>query len=123
MTSYVKRQRAIGNSLFQVGEIRSHRDLKIWVKGIELVKEVYSMCKLLPNEEIYALQRQLKRSAVSIPSNIAEGYGRNYTKSYIHFLNVARGSLLELDTQVTLAFELEFIDKDNFKRVTKNCRT
>ncbi|MEZ4922626.1 MAG: four helix bundle protein [Crocinitomicaceae bacterium] len=98
-------------------QIQSHRDLKIWIKGIQLVKEIYKMCESLPKEEIYALQSQLKRSAVSIPSNIAEGYGRNYTKSYIQFLNIARGSLLELETQVTIAYELEFIESNQYERI------
>ena len=102
-----------------MGKVNSHRDLIIWQRGIELVKMVYQLCKSLPQEEIYALQSQLKRSAVSIPSNIAEGYGRHYTKSYIHFLNIARGSLLELDTQITIAFELEYISKENFEHITE----
>ena len=100
-----------------LGEINSHRDLKIWQKGILLVKEIYLMCKDLPQDEIYSLQSQLKRSAVSIPSNIAEGFGRQSTKSFIQFIKIARGSLLELDTQVTIAFELEFIDKKKFEKI------
>jgi four helix bundle protein len=95
-------------------KINSHRDLKIWRKGIDLVKEIYSICKLLPKDEIYALQSQLKRVAVSVPSNMAESYGRNSTKSFIQFLRIARGSLLEIDTQMTIAFELQFIDQKKF---------
>ena len=97
-------------------KIKSHKDLKIWQKGIVIVKEIYLMCQSLPKEELYALQSQLKRSAVSIPSNIAEGYGRHYTKNYIQFLNIARGSLLELETQVTIARELDFITKEIFEK-------
>ncbi|MEO9534053.1 MAG: four helix bundle protein [Crocinitomicaceae bacterium] len=97
-------------------KIKSHKDLKIWQKGIVIVKEIYLMCQSLPKEELYALQSQLKRSAVSIPSNIAEGYGRHYTKNYIQFLNIARGSLLELETQVTIGRELDFITKEIFEK-------
>lgn len=100
-----------------MSEIKSYKDLLIWQKGIEIVKEVYNLCKLLPDTEIFGLQSQLKRASVSIPSNIAEGYGRNYTKTYIQFLVMARGSLLELETQIILTKELNFLNTEQIKSI------
>lgn len=74
---------------------------------------VYKLTKDFPKEEIYALTSQLKRASVSIPSNIAEGFGRQMDKSFNHFLNIARGSLNEIETQLIIAKELEFILDDN----------
>lgn len=97
--------------------IRTYKDLLIWKKGIEIVKEIYLICESLPKEELYSLQSQLKRSSVSIPSNIAEGWGRNSTKSYVQFLNYARGSLLELETQIIIAQELRLISKPKYSKI------
>ena len=96
-----------------MSEIKSHKDLLIWKKGITIVKLVYDLVKDFPQEEIYALSNQLKRAAVSIPSNIAEGYGRNTDKSFSHFLNISRGSLFEIETQLLIAKELGFITNEN----------
>ncbi|NJM78825.1 MAG: four helix bundle protein [Flavobacterium sp.] len=92
-----------------MGKINSYKDLLIWQKGIILVVRVYQLVKTFPQEEIYALTSQIKRASVSIPSNISEGYGRNTDKSFSHFLDIARGSLYELETQLIIAKELEFI--------------
>lgn len=92
--------------------IKSYKDLLIWQKGIEIVKETYLLCEKLPVKELYGLQSQMKRAAVSIPSNIAEGYGRNYTQNYIQFIKIARGSLLELETQVIISKELDLINEN-----------
>ncbi|TYP76991.1 four helix bundle protein [Aquimarina intermedia] len=100
-----------------MGTVQSYKDLLIWQKGIEIVKEVYSICAELPKDEIFALQSQLKRSSISISSNIAEGWGRNYTKSYVQFLSYSRGSLLELETQLIIAQELSFISTEKFNRI------
>jgi four helix bundle protein len=86
-----------------VSEIKSYKDLLIWQNGIEISKLVYSLVNTFPNEELYGLTSQIKRSTVSIPSNIAEGFGRNSTKSYVNFLKIARGSLFELETQLIIA--------------------
>lgn len=98
-------------------DIRSHKDLRIWKHGIELVKAVYELCLEIPGDEVYGLQSQVKRSAVSVPSNIAEGFGRKSSKSYAQFLKIARGSLLELETQVIIANELSFLEKSSFEKV------
>ena len=97
--------------------IQSYKDLLIWQKGVALVKSVYLLCEQLPKEEVYGLQSQMKRAAISIPSNIAEGYGRNYTQNYVQFLHIARGSLLELETQLIISKELKLIGNKWFQKV------
>lgn len=87
-------------------------DLKIWQKSIELVKEVYKLIPLLPKDEKFGLITQIQRCAVSIPSNISEGAGRNSTKEFVHFLSVANGSSFELHTQLILIYELGFLNKE-----------
>lgn len=99
--------------------IQSYKDLLIWQKGIALVKSIYLLCEKLPKEEAFGLQSQMKRAAVSVPSNIAEGYGRNYTQNYVHFLRIARGSLLELETQLIISNELKLIGKELFQNTHK----
>ena len=91
-----------------MGEIKSYKDLLIWQKGIKIVILVYKLVKVFPKEELYALTSQIKRASVSIPSNIAEGFGRNTDKSFSHFLDISRGSLYELETQLFIAKELGF---------------
>lgn len=92
--------------------MNSYRDLIVWQKAIELVKQIYELTKQFPKEEIYSLTSQIKRSATSIPSNIAEGYGRQHTLEYIHFLEISRGSLFELQTQLEIAIEVNFISRE-----------
>ncbi len=92
-----------------MSSISSYKDLLIWKKGIVLVVKVYQLTKAFPSDELYALTSQIKRASVSIPSNIAEGYGRNTDKSFSHFIDISRGSLCELETQLIIAKELGFI--------------
>jgi four helix bundle protein len=80
--------------------MKSYRDLIVWQKSMSLVTEVYKLTRQLPDEERFGLISQIKRSSVSIPSNIAEGYGRNYRNDYIRFLQISRGSLYECQTQL-----------------------
>jgi four helix bundle protein len=100
-----------------MSEIKTYKDLLIWQKGVEIVKEVYFLCKEIPSDELFGLQSQIKRSSISIPSNIAEGWGRNYTKNYLQFLRYSRGSLLELETQIIIAKELNFISTESFNKI------
>lgn len=93
--------------------IKSYKDLLIWQKGFDIVISTYKLSKSFPQEELYALTSQIKRAAISIPSNIAEGYGRNTDKSFSHFIDISRGSLYELETQLLIAKELEFIEDLN----------
>lgn len=92
-----------------MSSISSYKDLLIWKKGIVIVVKVYQLTKAFPSEELYALTSQIKRASVSIPSNIAEGYGRNTDKSFSHFIDISRGSLCELETQLIIAKELGFV--------------
>lgn len=101
--------------------VKSYKDLDVWQKSIELVKEIYILVKYLPKEETYALSDQIRRSAVSIPSNIAEGSGRNGTKEYIQFLYIALGSLCELETQIIIAKEIGYIN--NIEKLEDNTTT
>ena len=95
-------------------EIKSFRDLLIWQKSMQLVTDLYSITKLFPNEELYGLVQQIRRAAISIPSNIAEGYGRNSTKDYIRFLRIARGSIYELQTQLEISANLKYIAVETY---------
>ena len=92
-------------------KIKSFKDLEIWKKGIKLVEDVYAVTKTFPKEEIYGLTSQLRRSAVSIPSNISEGFARFHDKEYKKFLYVSLGSCAELTTQIIIASRLKYIDK------------
>lgn len=96
----------------KMGEIKSYKDLLIWQKGIDIVCMTYKLVSSFPKDELYALSSQIKRSSVSIPSNIAEGYGRQSTQSYIQFIKIARGSLCELETQLLVANKLDFINDE-----------
>ena len=91
------------------GKIRTYRDLDIWSKGIRVVKDVYKLTENFPKQEIYGLTSQMRRAAISIPSNVAEGFRRYHNKEYRQFLYISLGSCAELETQVTIAKELEYI--------------
>lgn len=87
------------------------KNLKAWQKAIDLNKEIYSLVEELPKNETYALSDQMRRAAISIPSNIAEGKGRRSDKEYLQFLSIARGSCYELETQLYLCEELSLLEK------------
>jgi four helix bundle protein len=89
--------------------IRTHRDLDIWKKSIVLVKDIYLITGTFPREEKFGIIQQMRRSAVSVPSNISEGAGRRSKKEFIHFLSIAQGSLTELETQLIISKELGYI--------------
>ena len=93
------------------GTVRSYRDLIAWQKAVELVTEVYLVSKKFPNDELFGLMSQLRRAAVSIPSNIAEGQGRLGRKEFQHFLGNARGSLGEMETQIIIARNLDYLSE------------
>jgi len=90
------------------GGIKSYRDLLVWQKGMALAKQVYSLTRTFPEDEKFGLIAQMRRAAVSVPSNIAEGQARQGRKEFVQFLSHAEGSLAELDTQLTLAVELAY---------------
>ena len=93
-------------------EIRSHRDLIVWQKAMDLVTTVYRLTEAFPKSELYGLTSQIRRSAASIPANIAEGQGRRLAGEFLQFLGNARGSLLELDTHLEIALRLNMLSKD-----------
>ncbi|MBI4685506.1 MAG: four helix bundle protein [Nitrospirae bacterium] len=100
--------------------IKSFRDLNIWKDAIKLVKLIYEITKTFPNSEIYGLTSQIRRAAVSVPSNIAEGHIRRHTAEFRQFLFVALGSLAELETQVIIANELGYVNKEVRGRVIQD---
>ena len=102
--------------------VKTYRDLLVWQKGMTLVIEVYKLTNLFPREELYGLTSQIRRSAVSLPSNIAEGHGRNTTQDYIRFLYIANGSLYELQTQVEIALNLEYVSQADFEHIYEQSR-
>jgi len=93
----------------------SYRNLIAWRKAKELALDIYLCTRKFPKEEIYCLTSQLRRAAISVPSNIAEGKARRSRKDFAHFLYQARGSLLELETQLSIARDLEYLDSPTFK--------
>lgn len=90
-----------------------HKELKIWNLAMDYVVEIYDVVKTFPREEIYGLTSQLKRAAVSVPSNIAEGAARRGRNEYLHFLYLALGSLSEVETQIELAMRLRYIENNS----------
>jgi len=94
--------------------MESYQELEVWKKAIELVTDIYRITKTFPNEEIYALTSQVRRAAISVPANIAEGWGRNMTKEYIQFLRIARGSLLEVETHLIVSRNLQYLNDQPF---------
>jgi four helix bundle protein len=91
-------------------KLKNYKDLKVWQRAYQLCLEIYKITKGFPDEEKYGLTSQLRRAAVSVPSNIAEGYGRKTTPEYIQFLYIAYGSICEIGTQILLAGDLGYIE-------------
>ncbi|MBN1505409.1 MAG: four helix bundle protein [Sedimentisphaerales bacterium] len=89
---------------------KTHKDLDIWQLGIDLVEHVYQTTKAFPKDEEYGLKSQMRRAAVSYPSNLAEGAARSSTNEYVHFVYIALGSLSELETQLVIAGRLKYLD-------------
>jgi len=105
-----------------VGGIKTYRDLRVWQKAMSLVAAVYRCTEQFPKKEIYGLIPQLQRCAVSIPSNIAEGYGRHSTGDYIRFLQISMGSVFELQTQLEIACNLDYLKKALFEELYEQSR-
>ncbi|WP_309743938.1 four helix bundle protein [Chamaesiphon sp. OTE_20_metabat_361] len=90
--------------------ISSFRELRVWQLGMELTERIYRLTADFPKSETYGLSSQMRRSAVSIPSNLAEGHGRNSTKEFLQFIAIAFGSICELETQILLSHRLKYIE-------------
>ena len=101
-----------------MSSIKSHKDLEVYKKGMDLVEDIYKITKLLPGEEKFGLISQMRRAAVSIPSNISEGAARKNTKEYIQFLYISLGSLSEIETQLDICCRLGYIKQSDNR--TKN---
>ena len=92
-------------------KIENFKDLDIWKLGMEIIVDVYNITKAFPKDEVYGLAAQMRRAAVSIPSNIAEGFNRHHNKEYRQFLYIALGSCGELETQIEASLLLQYIDR------------
>ena len=100
--------------------LKNYKDLKVWEKSYKLCLEIYRMTAKFPTEEKYGLTSQIRRSVVSIPSNIAEGYGRKTTLDYVRMLYISYGSVCELETQILLAGDLKLIEKGDLDTLKEN---
>jgi len=97
--------------------LQTHKDLEVWQESIKLVSAVYETTSGFPKEEVYSLTAQIKKAVISIPSNIAEGAARNSNREYIQFLYVALGSAAELDTQLIIARNINFIKDEKYNEI------
>ena len=102
--------------------MKTYRGLTVWQKSMGLVTQLYGVTRTFPKEETYGLTAQIRRCAVSVPSNIAEGYGRRSTKDYVRFLQMAIASLYELQTQLEIASNLQYIASNGFQDVYESTR-
>jgi four helix bundle protein len=100
-------------------DVSSYRDLKVWQLAIQLSEMVYEVTDGFPSKEMYGLSSQIRRAAVSVPSNIAEGHARNSTKEFLRFVSIAMGSLAELDTQLELSRRLKYVSETSFSEITE----
>ena len=100
--------------------LRNYKDLKVWQKSYQLCLFIYKVTKEFPNDERYCLTSQIRRASVSVPNNIAEGYGRKSTPEYVRFLYIAYGSTCELETQILLAGDLGYIEHEQLNKIQKD---
>ena len=107
------------NTPFQATSIRSYRDLKVWQLGMDLVVDCYQHTSGFPADERFSLTQQIRRAAVSVPSNVAEGYGRTHLGDYLYHLSIANGSLMELETQIIIARRLGFMAQQGCNRLLR----
>ena len=98
----------------EVNMKRNHHNLRTWQKALELVRDIYKATESFPKHELFALTAQMRRAAVSIPSNIAEGAARASKREFLNYLSIARGSLSELETQILISKELGYIQDEKF---------
>ena len=101
-----------GKDMNTQGKLKSYKDLLVWQKSMALVKDIYGVTRSFPQDEPFGLVRQLRRAAVSVPSNIAEGQSRHASGEFVQFLSHAEGSLAELETQILIAVDLDFCNKE-----------
>ena len=106
----------------KTNQVKTYRDLFVWQKSMLLVTEIYKISKSFPKDETYGLVSQMRRCAISIPSNIAEGYGRKSTSDYVRFLRIAAGSLYELQTQMEISLNLGYLKRNKFGELYESGR-
>ena len=104
-----------------MAKVRTYQELVVWQKAMDLVVAVYEQTRAFPKEEMYGLTNQLRRASVSVPSNIAEGQGRNSTKQFRHFLSIAYGSLQEVETQLLIARRLQYLTAEQSDPLLAQC--
>ena len=102
--------------------MKTYREFIVWQKSMRFVTEIYQITRKYPEIEIYGLVSQMRRCAVSIPSNIAEGYGRRATADFVRFLQIALGSLFELQTQMEVSLNLSYLDRINYDDLFEKSR-
>lgn len=100
-----------------MAEIKTHKDLLVWKKSIDLVEQIYKFTKQFPKEELYGITNQMRRCAVSIPANIAEGSGRKNKAEFIQFLHIALGSASELETHLIISQRLGFLSSNSYDEI------
>ena len=99
--------------------MKDYKDLKVWKKGIEIVDEVYKATEIFPKDELYGLTSQMRRAAVSIPSNIAEGFARHYNKEYKQFLYISLSSCAEVETQLIISSRRKYITNKKLETLSE----
>jgi four helix bundle protein len=99
-------------------KVKDYKDLKVWQKGVEIADKIYAVTAGFPKEEIYALVTQMRKAAISIPSNVAEGFVRHHTKEYKQFLYISLGSCAELETQLIIADRRKYVRKKDLEELT-----
>ena len=99
--------------------MHNYKKLNVWISSISLVKNIYNLTRKFPKEEMFVLTQQLRRAAISIPSNIAEGAGRNSNAQFKNFLQISIGSCFEVETQLIISKELEYISEEELESISK----
>ena len=99
--------------------METHKDLRVWQQSIEMVTSIYKMTKAFPKDELFGLVSQMRRAAVSVPSNIAEGYARGTDKEKLHFLRISSGSMSEIETQLILSLNLGYFGQETYNELSE----
>ncbi|MBR4388054.1 MAG: four helix bundle protein [Prevotella sp.] len=99
--------------------METHKNLRVWQQSIEMVTSIYMMTKTFPKDELFGLVSQIRRAAVSVPSNIAEGYARGTDREKLHFLRISSGSMSEIETQLMLCLNLGYISQDLYEEMSE----
>ena len=107
-------------SRLAISDMETHKDLRVWQQSIELVTSIYMITKTFPEEEMFGLVSQMRRAAVSVPSNIAEGYVRGTDRENLHFLRISSGSMSEVETQLLLSWNLGYISQESYDELSEN---